>query len=216
MKEAALNVLKTLIKYKVYIVIGVGVAIAAGGGSAFLVTQKAKKNEFAWQNLWRINDDLATATQQAKTEKDKTAALNATADAYKYLRDNISSSSATPWIIFQLGNVYYRLKNYDEAIRAYHDFLARYSGHSLAPVVKQSLGYAYEEKGLYQEAVKQFEDISANSRNFLVAQGNWDAGRCYEKLGQTNDAIRSYTKTIELSPNSNWATMSQYRLTVIR
>lgn len=216
MKESALQVLKTLNKYKVYIAIGVGIAIAAGGGSAFFFTQKAKKDEFAWQNLWKINNDLATTAQQAKGEKDKTAALSATADAYKYMRDNISSSSATPWVIFQLGNVYYRLKNYDEAIRAYHDFLARYSGHSLASVVRQSLGYAYEEKGLFQEAVKQFEDISANSQNFLVAQGNWDAGRCYEKLGQTNDAISSYTKTIELSPNSNWATMAQYRLSVIR
>jgi tetratricopeptide (TPR) repeat protein len=82
--------------------------------------------------------------------------------------------------------------------------------------VKQSLGYAYEEKGLLQEAVKQFDEISAAGNSFLVAQGNWDAGRCYEKLGQASDAIRSYTKVIELSPNSNWATMSQYRLSVIR
>ena len=216
MKEAALNALKTLNKYKVYIAIGVRVAIAAGGGSAFFITQKTKKNEFAWQNLWKINNDLVTAVQQGKAEKDKTAALNTTAEAFKYMRDNLSSSSATPWVVFQLGNVYYRLKNYDEAIRVYSDFLSRYSGHSLTPIVKQSLGYAYEEKGLLPEAVKQFEDISANSLNFLVAQGNWDAGRCYEKLGQTGDAIRSYTKTIELSPNSNWATMAQYRLSVIR
>ncbi|KAB2833276.1 MAG: tetratricopeptide repeat protein [Candidatus Brocadia sp.] len=216
MKEAVLNVVKTLNKYKVYIAIGVGIAIAAGGGSAFFITQKAKKNEFAWQNLWKINNDLVTAVQQGKTEKDKTAALNATAEAFKYMRDNLSSSSATPWVVFQLGNVYYRLKNYDEAIRTYSDFLSSYSGHSLTPIVKQSLGYAYEEKGLFPEAVKQFEDISANVRNFLVAQGNWDAGRCYEKLSQTNNAIRSYTKTIEVYPNSNWATMAQYRLSVIR
>lgn len=216
MKETALNALKTLNKYKVYIGIGVGIAIAAGGGSAFWVTQKARKNEFAWQNLWKINNDLAAAVRTGKAEKDRTAALNATADAYKYMRENLSSSSATPWVLFQLGNVYYSLKNFDEAIRTYHDFLTRYSGHTLAPVVRQSLGYAYEEKGLFQDAVRQFEDISVNSHHFLVPQGNWDAGRCYEKLGQTNDAIRSYTKTVELSPNSNWATMAQYRLSVIR
>lgn len=216
MKETALTVLKRLNKYKIYIAIGVGIAIAAGGGSAFFVIQKAKKDDFAWKNFWRINNDLATAVQQGKGEKEKTAALGTTAEAFKYMRDNLSSSSATPWVVFQLGNVYYRLKNYDEAIRAYSDFLSSYSGHSLVPIVKQSLGYAYEEKGLFPEAVKQFEDISANSHNFLVAQGNWDAGRCYEKLGQTSDAIRSYTKTIELSPNSNWATMAQYRLSVIR
>ncbi|KKO18167.1 MAG: hypothetical protein DCC43_14560 [Candidatus Brocadia sp.] len=216
MKETALTVLKRLNKYKIYIAIGVGIAIAAGGGSAFFVIQKAKKDDFAWKNFWRINNDLATAVQQGKGEKEKTAALGTTAEAFKYMRDNLSSSSAVPWVVFQLGNVYYRLKNYDEAIRAYQDFLARHSGHSLAPIVRQSLGYAYEEKGLFQEAVQQFEYLSTHGQNFLVAQGNWDAGRCYEKLGLTSDAIRSYSKTIELSPKSNWASMAQYRLSAIR
>ena len=216
MKEATLNVLKTLNKYKVFIGIGVGVAIAAGGGTAFFVTEKARKTEVVWQSLWKINNDLAMAVQQGKGEKDRTAALSSAADAYKYIRNNMSSSSATPWVLFQLGNVYYSLKNYDEAIRTYNDFLERYSGHSLVPIVKQSLGCAYEEKGLLQEAVMQFEGISTVGNNFLVAQGSWDAGRCYEKLGQTSDAIRSYTKVVELSPNSNWATMAQYRLSVVR
>lgn len=216
MKETAVNVLKALEKYKIYIITGVIIAIATGGASAFFVSQRAKKNEFAWQNLWKINDDLATAVQQGKGEKDRTAALSTTADAYKYMKDNLPSSSAAPWVVFQLGNVYYRLKNYDEAIRAYQDFLARYGSHPLYILVKQSLGYAYEEKGLFQEAVKQFEDILAYGNNFLVTEGNWDAGRCYEKLGQVSDAIRSYTQTIELSPNSNWATMAQYRLSAIQ
>ena len=202
-------------KYKVFIGIGVGIAIAAGGGTAFLITEKARRVETVWQNIWKINNALAMAVQ-GKAEKDRTAALSTAADAYKYIKDNMSSSSASPWVLFQLGNVYYSLKNYDEAIRVYNDFLNRYSRHPLSPIVKQSLGYAYEEKGLLQEAVKQFEGISAVSNNFLVVQGNWDAGRCYEKLGQTNDAIRSYTKAIELSPDSIWATMAQYRLSVIR
>ncbi len=216
MKDTTLNVLRTLNKYKVFIAIGVGVAIAAGAGAAFFVTKRAHKNEFAWQNLWRIDSDLAMAVQQGKEEKDRTAAMSTAADAYKYIEDNMSSSSATPWAVFELGNVYYNLKNYDGAIRAYNDFLSRYGEHTLVLMVKQSLGYTYEEKGLFQEAIKQFEDIAVAGNNFLVAQGSLDAGRCYEKLGQTNDAIRAYTKAIELSPNSNWATMAQYRLSVIR
>jgi len=215
MKASTLNVLKTLNKYKVFIGIGIGIAIAAGGGTAFFVTEKARRTEAVWQSLWKINNDLAMAVQ-GKGEKDRTAALSTAADAYKYIKDNMSSSSASPWVLFQLGNVYYSMKNYDEAIRAYNDFLDRHSGHPLTLIVKQSLGYAYEEKGLLQEAVKQFEDISAASNSFLVAQGNWDAGRCYEKLGQTSDAIRSYTKAIGLSPDSIWATMAQYRLSAIR
>lgn len=216
MKETAVNVLKALEKYKIYIITGVIIAIATGGASAFFVSQRAKKNEFAWQNLWKINDDLATAVQQGKSEKDRTAALSTTADAYKYMKDNLPSSSAAPWVVFQLGNVYYRLKNYDEAIRAYQDFFSSIWQSSPLYSCKTVFRICLRRKGLFQEAVKQFEDILAYGNNFLVTEGNWDAGRCYEKLGQVSDAIRSYTQTIELSPNSNWATMAQYRLSAIQ
>ncbi len=216
MNESTLNVLRILNTYKVYISIGVGAAIAIGVGVTFFVTANARRAETTWQNVWRINNELATAVQQqGKDEKSRNAALSTAANEYNYVKNTMSSSSATPWVLFQLGNVYYSLKNYDGAILEYNNFLNKYSGHPLAPVVKQSLGYAYEEKGLLQEAIKQFEDISTGN-SFLAAQENWDAGRCYEKLGHTADAIRSYTKTIKLSPNSNWANMAQSRLSVIR
>src|SRR3990172_3684070 len=216
MKEATLNVIRTLNKYKVIIVIGIGVAIALGAGAVYFITEKTRRTETVWQSLWKINNDLAASAQrQDKEGKERIAALNTAADAYKYIRDNMSSSSATPWVLFQLGNIYYSLKNYDEAVRAYNDFLDKYSSHPLAPIAKQSLGYAYEEKGLLQEAIKQFESIS-KSNGLIAAQESWDAGRCYEKLGQTNEAIRLYNRVIELSPNSNWATMAQYRLSTIR
>lgn len=216
MNESAFNVVKVLNKYKAIIGIGVGVAIGIGVGTSFLVTGMARKTETVWQSIWKINNDLAMSAQRGKEEKDRTAALTTAADAYKYLQENTSSSDATPWILFQMGNIYYNLKNYDEAIRAYNDFLNKCSGHLLVPVVKQSLGYAYEEKGLFPEAIRQFEEASSESAGLFAAQKGWDAGRCYEKLGQTNDAIRSYTRAIEFSPNSNWATLSQYRLSAIR
>ncbi|OHB41638.1 MAG: hypothetical protein A3G70_02900 [Planctomycetes bacterium RIFCSPLOWO2_12_FULL_39_13] len=217
MKEATLNALRTLNKYKAVIGIGIGVAIAIGAGVTFFITEKSRKTEMVWQSMWKINSDLAMAAQrQGMDVKDRNAALNTAADAYRYIKDNMSSSSATPWVLFQVGNIYYGLKNYDEAIRTYNEFLSKYSGHSFAPIVKQSLGYAYEEKGLLMEAVKQFNDVSMTNNNLLAAQEGWDAGRCYEKLGQTNEAIRSYTQAVELSPNSNWAVMSQYRLSVIK
>jgi len=152
-----------------------------------------------------------------KGKREKTGGIRAQrAEAFKYMKRTIVILQRCAVGRISTGKCLYRLKNYDEAIRAYQDFLARHSGHSLAPIVRQSLGYAYEEKGLFQEAVQQFEYLSTHGQNFLVAQGNWDAGRCYEKLGLTSDAIRSYSKTIELSPKSNWASMAQYRLSAIR
>jgi len=210
------STLKMLDKYKVIIGIGVGVAIAIGVGVTFLVSNKSRNAEDAWQSVWKVNSDLAVSVRQhAKDEKNRNLALAKAAEAYRSIKNTSPSSGVMPWILFQLGNISYSLKNYDDAIREYNAFLDSYGSHPLAPTIRQSLGYAYEEKGLFLEAVKQFEGVSfANSA--FTAQEGWDAGRCYEKLGQTNDAIRLYTKTVEFSPNSNWAAMAQYRLSLIR
>ncbi len=210
------NTLKTLDKYKGIIGIGVGVAIAIGVGVTFLVSSKSRSTDEAWQGVSKVNGDLvASVRQHAKDETSRNAALSKAAEAYKSLKATNPSPGVMPWILFQLGNISYSLRNYDDAIREYNAFLDGYSGHPLAPIIRQSLGYAYEEKGLFQEAIKQFEGAStANSS--LLAQEGWDSGRCYEKTGQTNEAVRLYTRTVELSPNSNWAAMAQYRLSLIR
>ncbi len=210
------STLKTLDKYKGVIGIGVGVAIAIGVGVTFLVSHKSHSADEAWQGVSKVNSDLAASVRQsAKDENSRIAALSKAAEAYKSLRASNPSPSVTPWILFQLGNISYNLKNYDDAIREYNDFLDGYSGHPLTAIIRQSLGYAYEEKGLFLDAIKQYEGASvANSA--LLAQEGWDSGRCYEKTGQTNEAIRLYTRTVELSPNSNWAAMAQYRLSLIR
>lgn len=211
-----ISTIKTLDKYKGIIGIGVGVAIAIGVGVTFLVSHKSRNTDDAWQGVSKINSDLvASVRQHAKDEKSRNTALSKAVEAYKTLKDANPSPGVTPWILFQLGNISYSLKNYDDAIREYSAFLDSYNGHPLTPIVRQSLGYAYEEKGLFQEAIKQFEEASLANSSFTAQEG-WDAGRCYEKTGQTNEAVRLYTRTVELSPNSNWAAMAQYRLSLIR
>src|SRR3989337_4182422 len=107
MKEATLHVLRTLNKYKVIIIIGIGVAIALGAGAVYFVTANARRTETVWQSLWKINNDLAASAQrQDKEGKERIAALNTAADAHKYILDNMSSFRATPWGLFQLGDIF--------------------------------------------------------------------------------------------------------------
>ncbi|MEK7699527.1 MAG: tetratricopeptide repeat protein [Planctomycetota bacterium] len=216
MIESTSSMIKMLDKYKVVIGIGVGVAIAIGVGVTLLVSHKSSNDEEAWQRVWKVNSDMVVSVrQQAKDEKNRNAALSTASEAYKSIKDTTSSPGVVPWVLFQLGNISYSLKNYDDAIREYNAFLDSYGSHPLTPTIRKSLGYAYEEKGLFQEAIKQFEWVSLANSSFTAQEG-LDAGRCYEKLGQTNDAIRLYTRTVELSPNSNWAAMAQFRLSLIR
>lgn len=216
MTDTKSDILGVLNKYKIFIGIGVAVAISIAAVTVTFVKAKSRKDETAWQSMWRINSDLAMAAQAGKTEKDKNEALNNAIESFEYIEEALASSGTMPWILFQKGNVYYELKNYDEAIRAYNDFLQRYSGHPIAFLAKQSLGYAYEEKGLLEEAGNQFNDNLLSNKVFLLAQQGWDAGRCYDKLGQKENAILNYNKAVEAEPDSIWASLSRYRLSVIK
>ena len=71
MKETTLKVLRTLNKYKVIIVIGIGVAIALSVGAVYFVTANARKTEVVWQSLWKINNDLAASSHKDRTRKGK-------------------------------------------------------------------------------------------------------------------------------------------------
>lgn len=210
------DILGVLNKYKFFIGIGIAVAVSIAVGTVTFVKAKSRKDETAWQSMWRINSDLAKSAQAGKTEKDKNEALDNAIESFEYIEEALASSGTMPWLLFQKGNVYYELKKYDEAIRTYNDFLQRYSGHSIAFLVKQSLGYAYEEKGLFEEASNQFNDNLLSNKAFLLAQQGWDAGRCYDKSGQKENAIRNYNKAVEAEPDSIWASLSRYRLSVIK
>lgn len=216
MTESKSDILRILNKYKIFIGIGLAVAISIASGVVIFVKAKSRKEETAWQSMWRINSDLAQASQTGKTEKEKNEALNTAIEEFEYIKETSASSGIMPWVLFQMGNIYYELKKYDEAIRIYNDFLQRYRGHSIAFLVSQSLGYAYEEKGLLQEAGNQFTDTLLSNKVFLVAQQGWDAGRCYDKLGQKENAIRNYTKAVDSDPDSIWASLSRYRLSIIK
>ena len=58
----------------------------------------------------------------------------------------MSATGATPWLLSELGNAQYNVKKYDDAILTYREFINRYGSHPLVPVIRQSLGYVFEEK----------------------------------------------------------------------
>ena len=210
-KERARKYLKVISDNWLKIVIGIVIIIAAVV-PAYLYKQK-KNNDFneVWSRVWRLSYEIAVAQQAGPEERTKT--IEDSIKEYTFLKNNLSATGATPWLILELGNAQYEAKKYDEAILTYEDFLRRYDSHSLAPVVRQSLGYAFEEKSQLKEAIEQFEKIAVDTDAvFLKSQVKLDAGRCYEKSGQTNSAITAYKDVINISPDSHWAKMAKYRL----
>ncbi|MFV1976192.1 MAG: tol-pal system YbgF family protein [Candidatus Scalindua sp.] len=196
---------------KIWIAIGFAVAVAAGVPSYLYRQKGANDLNEVWSRIYRMNYEIATA-QQGGPEKKKEA-LEGAVSEYTFLKDNLSTTGATPWLLLELGNAQYNVKKYDDALLTYREFIKRFGTHPLTPVIRQSLGYVLEEKGQLKEAIEQFEKIAKDPEAaYLKAQVRLDAGRCYEKLEQLNSAVATYKEIIDTFPESGWAKMAKYRL----
>jgi len=205
------NFLKFFSDNKIWIAIGVAVAVAVGVPS-YLYQQKGI-NDFneVWSRIYRMNYEVATAQQEGPEKKKE--ALEGAISEYTFLKDNLSTTGATPWLLLELGNAQYNVKKYEDAILTYREFIKRFDRHQLAPIIRQSLGYVLEEKEQLKEAVEQFEKIAKDPEaTYLKAQIRLDTGRCYEKLRQLNSAVAAYKDVIDTFPESGCTKMAKYRL----
>lgn len=210
-KERLRNFLKFFEDNKLWIAIGIA-AIVAIGVPVYLYNQKGA-NDFneVWSRVYQINYEIAVA--QNEGPQAKTEAIEGAISEYSFLKDKLSTTDATPWLLLELGNAQYKAEKYDDAIITYREFLARFGKHPLSPIIRHSLGYVLEETGQLKEAVELFEKIAnAPESTYLKAQVKLDAGRCYEKLGQLLSAEAAYKDVIGSFPESSCAKMAEYRL----
>jgi len=194
-----------------WIAIGLAVVVAAGVPTYLYQQKGANDLGEVWSRIYRMNYEVAAARQEGPEKKRE--AIEGAIKEYTFLKDNLSATGATPWLLSELGNAQYNIKEYDDAILTYREFISRYGSHPLIPVIRQSLGCVLEEKGQLKEAIEQFEEIAKDPEaTYLKAQVGLDTGRCYEKLGQTNSAVAAYKDIVATYPESGCAKMARYRL----
>ena len=194
-----------------WIAIGLAVVVAAGVPTYLYQQKGANDLGEVWSRIYRMNYEVAAARQEGPEKKRE--AIEGAIKEYTFLKDNLSATGATPWLLSELGNAQYNIKKYDDAILTYREFISRYGSHPLIPVIRQSLGCVLEEKGQLKEAIEQFEEIAKDPEaTYLKAQVGLDTGRCYEKLGQLNSAVAAYKEIVATYPESGCAKMAKYRL----
>jgi len=210
-KERFENFVKFFDDNKWWLLIGLAVAVAAGVPSYLYQQKGANDRGEVWSRIYRMNYEMATAEQGGPEQKKE--ALEGAIQEYTFLKNNLSATGATPWLLSELGNAQYNVKKYDDAIITYREFISRYGTHPLAPLIRQSLGYVFEEKEQLKEAIEQFEEIARDPEAiYLKAQMGIDTGRCYEKLGQLKSAVAAYKDIVATYPESGFAKMARYRL----
>ncbi|MBP1696986.1 MAG: repeat-containing protein [Deltaproteobacteria bacterium] len=104
------------------------------------------------------------------------------------------------------GNIYLRLGEFDEAIKAYESYLEKAGKEKLyRAFVMEGLGYSHEGKKDYGKAIDSYQKLINLGEGFQLANAHLGMGRCYEKMGKTREALEHYRSFINASPKSQMA-----------
>jgi tetratricopeptide (TPR) repeat protein len=109
--------------------------------------------------------------------------------------------------VYNLGLMYFQLKNYNEAIAAFKQCLAIKAD---VPNAWFQIGSAYLNQKMYKEAIDAFKKFTAMSPD---EPGGWlSMGVCYMYLKNFEGALEPIKKAVDLKPdNAN----AQYNLAIV-
>lgn len=101
--------------------------------------------------------------------------------------------------LFSLGNIYYRMNDYDRAIQSYRDYLGESGGKDdLAAFAYSGMGYCYEAKGDTARALAAYENSAKNTLGAAfsgMAYGN--IARIYQQMKDNKKALEYYRKAVD-------------------
>ena len=139
--------------------------------------------------------DAVTHTQMEEVidQKETTDTVDAVGN-----RNMMESENAQVWN--ELGDVYYNVGAFEEAISAYSKAIALDPGYG-SP--HSNLALAYSRKGRYGEAIPLFQrSIELLTNNNDIALSWKRLGNAYRRLNDYNNAVAAYQKADELEPNN--------------
>jgi len=133
--------------------------------------------------------------------------LDQNAEAIEYLKNYIDRNPYSEIAWHQQGRLYYGLKEYENAVRAFE--FATY-------IDEQFLG-AYMENGKALERLKRYEEAIENYNRTIdlddpTSYALLRIGKCYEKLGNKGEALKYFNKTVHEDPllDKGWIAITDF------
>lgn len=122
----------------------------------------------------------------------------------------VKSTSA---VQFYIGNCYFNLGDYDNAIKAYNKFIDKYKNEEIIlPLVYQKLASAYIKRGKNDEAIKTLNTLTQFKNGIFKDVALILEARHYETTGKHEDAIKKYKELVEGFPSSPWTVEAKARI----
>ena len=162
---------------------------------------EAKKEGEAQQKF-----NLAVETYQIVSSPYREGSIQEYKDVLKKFDEVMTKfprTSSGKLSILYKGNIHLRLREFEEAIKAYQAFLQKGGGEKLYRLFAlEGLGYAYEGKKDYEKALTTFQKIVEMGESFELANAYLNIGRCEETLGKNKEALENYKNFLKVSQKS--------------
>jgi len=150
-------------------------------------------------------------------EKGNQVEYQLTVDRLNDLISKYPQTSISKKAFLYLGNCYFFLKDYNNALRYYTLFLDKASKKDilLLKFVYEGLGYASEQIGKYDQAVEYFKKSIEEGANFNDS-GLMNLARAYEELKQNEKAVEIYQRIIKDYPQSEYRTAANDKIFALK
>ncbi len=113
---------------------------------------------------------------------------------------------ATPTALFSLGNCYYNLGDYENAIKQYNLFADKFDNdYVILPLVYQKLASAYFKTAKNDKALETLANLAKINNGAFKDTALLIEARHYEASGNAATAQEKYRTIISEFPNSPWS-----------
>ena len=197
-----------------WLIAGVVVAVLAGATVGGVLWMRQQNDRAAADLLYEGTQQAFEPSQTgAPPAPRRSEDLQKAIEMFRKILTDFPNSSVAPQAAYLLGNALSEHKDWDGAIKAYQDFLARYGANRLlVPLVYQRMAHAQLAQGKLDEAEKTLTAIvqMANAPNKDHAL--YELGRIDELLNRPEGALAHYQQIVKDHPSSPFATEASVRI----
>ncbi len=169
---------------------------------------RTERREAAALNSFHRALEILTSAEDPPS-KEYQEALN----EFERIQREYPNTKASQLAQLRLGQGLLESKQYDKAVEIYSTFLKSNPAERLYRLFAlQNLGYAYEGQENYQRALDSFQRLVDMGESFLSPWAYISIGRCFEKMGKKEEALKNYRIFLEKYPESTMVPIIKSKL----
>ncbi len=199
-KSVALQAIEKVKERQKQVITGISITIILVVLIVIYSTYSSTKSKEAYSiETEAYNTYYGMSIDKSMSEEDK---WNKALELYKESVD----IKVTPTALFYLGNCYYNLGDYENAINEYNRFVKKFSrAQGILPLVYQKLASAYFRTDKNDKALDALAQLAQVENSSFKDTALVLEARFYESSGQAEKAQEKYRELSMEFPNSPWS-----------